>query len=382
MVTICEIENKLVVAAEIPGVEVASRPVFYAGVGRIKGSYIRVGDGDLPMTEYEIYSYEAFRKRIHDDVRVVDHSRLELLNSDKVEKYLTLIKQDKVNLAQNTSNDMILELMAVTYEGKPTLAGVMTFSLYPQTYFPQLCITAVVVPGTELGDEGADGERFIDNKRITGSIPEMLDEAVEFVRRNSRTKTIIDEQGNRKDKLEYPLNALVHRDYSFHTENTPITIEMYRDRMEIKNSGGLYGAMTLDGLGKIHPETRNVALANMLEVLQVTENRYSGIPTIYKEFEIAGLPKPEFDVKRGQFQVIFKNNIAPILDEIDKTDMLRAIELFCKVPRSRQEIVGFTGKSRYYVMSTWVQPLVECGRLELLYPDKPKSSKQRYFAKG
>jgi ATP-dependent DNA helicase RecG len=68
---------------------------------------------------------------------------------------------------------------------------VLLFSPYPQAYFPQLCITAVVVPGTELGVEGTAGERFLDNQRIEGSIPEMLDAAIAFVRRNMRTKTIV-----------------------------------------------------------------------------------------------------------------------------------------------------------------------------------------------
>ena len=39
-----------------------------------------------------------------------------------------------------------------------------------------------------MGISGSDGERFIDNRRITGPIPDMLEEAVKFVRRNSRTK--------------------------------------------------------------------------------------------------------------------------------------------------------------------------------------------------
>lgn len=135
----------------------------------------------------------------------------------------------------------------------------------------QLCITAVVVPGTEIGDLGNDGERFIDNERITGSSVEMLDEEVDFVRRNSRTKTIVNEDGTRKDKPEYPiiavreaiLNALVHRNYSIHTENIPMRIEMYRDRMEIMSNGGIYGKISVDALGKVRPETRNVVLANI-----------------------------------------------------------------------------------------------------------------------
>ena len=69
--------------------------------------------------------------------------------------------------------------MSVTNNGTPTLAGLMTFSKYPQTYFPQLCITAVSLPGTQMGESGSDDERFIDNKRITGAIPDMLEEALE-----------------------------------------------------------------------------------------------------------------------------------------------------------------------------------------------------------
>ena len=131
-----------------------------------------------------------------------------------------------------------------------------------------------------MGISRNDGERFIDNRRITEPIPDMLEEAVEFVRRNSRTKTIIDENGHRIDKPEYPmkavreaiLNALIHRDYSIYSENTPIRIEMYRDRMEIINCGGLYGRITIDALGKVRPETRNAAISNMLELLKITEN--------------------------------------------------------------------------------------------------------------
>ena len=74
------------------------------------------------------------------------------------------------------------------------------------------------------------------------------------------------------------------------TESVPIRIEMYSDRMEIISSGGLYGKITIDSLGKVRPDTRNAALANMLEILHITENRYSGIPTIRKEFASAGLP--------------------------------------------------------------------------------------------
>lgn len=379
--TMCEIGEKILVSAEIPGVDVSDRPVFYKGVGRIKGSYIRVGESDEPMSEYEIYSYEAFRKRIRDDIRIVKGAKIQLFDEKRMAEYLSRVKSERRNLADNVSDDEILELMGVTSDGTPTLAGLMTFSKYPQTYFPQLCITAVALPGTEMGETGTDGERFIDNKRITGAIPDMLEEAVEFVRTNSRTKTIIDDNGKRVDKNEYPikavreaiLNALVHRDYSIYTENTPIRIEMYRDRMEVTNSGGLYGKISIDALGKVHPETRNAALANMLELLNITENRYSGIPTMRREFLNAGLPAPNFSVIHGEFKVVMRNGYLN-----NSGSMEDSILDFCEIPRSRAELIEFTGKSRNYVLKQLIAPLVECGKLKLTIPDKPKSSNQKY----
>lgn len=379
--TMCEIGEKILVSAEIPGVDVSDRPVFYKGVGRIKGSYIRVGESDEPMSEYEIYSYEAFRKRIRDDIRIVEGAKIQLFDEKRMAEYLSRVKSERRNLADNVSDDEILELMGVASDETPTLAGLMTFSKYPQTYFPQLCITAVALPGTEMGETGTDGERFIDNKRITGAIPDMLEEAVEFVRTNSRTKTIIDDNGKRVDKNEYPikavreaiLNALVHRDYSIYTENTPIRIEMYRDRMEVTNSGGLYGKISIDALGKVHPETRNAALANMLELLNITENRYSGIPTMRREFLNAGLPVPNFSVIHGEFKVVMRNGYLNNFGSMEDS-----ILDFCEIPRSRAELIEFTGKSRNYVLKQLIAPLVECGKLKLTMPDKPKSSNQKY----
>ncbi len=379
--TVCDIDGKTVVSAEIPGVDISERPVFYKGVGRIKGSYVRVGESDEPMSEYEIYSYEAFRERIRDDIRTVDNAKFKMIDEKRMSDYLTAVKNERRNLADNVTENEILELMGITNDGVPTLAGLMTFSKYPQAYFPQLCITAVSLPGTEQGTVGSDGERFIDNKRITGAIPDMLEEAVEFVRKNSRTKTIIDDNGYRADKPEYPikavreaiLNALVHRDYSIHTENVPIRIEMYRDRMEIINSGGLYGRISVDALGKVRPETRNAALANMLELLKVTENRYSGIPTMLREFANAGLPAPVFSAVHGEFKVVMKNGL--FTETTPGTDSL--VE-FCSTPRTRAEIIAFVGKSKNYVMSQMVSPLIENGKLKMTIPNKPKSPNQKF----
>lgn len=381
--TVCEVNGKKIVSAEIPSVDLSQRPVFYKGVGRVKGSYIRVGESDEPMNEYEIYSYEAFRKRIRDDLRVVDKGNISLFDKSKIKLYLDYVKKERKNLSDNVSDEEILELMGVLSNGTPTLAGTMVFCKYPQAYFPQLCITAVALPGTEMGELGVDGERFLDNKRITGSISDMIEEAVNFVVKNSRVKTKINDLGKREDIYEYPIqaireaiiNSLVHRDYSIYTENTPVRIEMYRDRIEITNSGAIFGKLSVSDLGKACPETRNASLANMLEILKVTENRFSGIPTMRKECKKYNLLEPKFIVVHGEFKVIIKNKY-----NNDGKKIKNEILDFCETPRTREEIIKFTGKSRTYTMTKIIQPLIDKGLIKYTLPEKPKSSKQKFVS--
>ena len=54
--TTAEFQGVSICSAEIPSIDLAERPCYYKGAGRSKGSYIRVGDADLHMTDYELYS--------------------------------------------------------------------------------------------------------------------------------------------------------------------------------------------------------------------------------------------------------------------------------------------------------------------------------------
>ena len=389
LLTVTEKDDKFFVSAEIPGIDLVERPCHYKGQGRLKGSYIRIGDSDEPMTEYEIYSYEAFRKKYQDDIREVRRATLASLNHELLQKYIDDLKIGKPNLSA-IENDSIYELMSIKREGEITLSAVMLFSPYPQAYFPQLCITAIVVPGKEMGELGEFGERFLDNQRIEGNIPDMLNAAIKFVRKNMRTKTIINsENGLREDRADYPIvaireaiiNALVHRDYSIHTEGMPIQIIMYEDRMEVRNPGGIYGRIRVDQLGKVQPDTRNPILASSLEVLGVTENRYSGIPTIKKEMKKYNLREPEFLDERGNFVVKFYKGTALSEEDTANSEEINNLIIFCKTPRTRKEICDYLGLSSVtYAIQTHVIPLVESGKIKLSIPNKPKSSKQLYYS--
>lgn len=249
-------------------------------------------------------------------------SSLLSLNQEKLALYIDLLKRGKPNLS-NMYDASIYELMSVTRNNEVTLSTAMIFSPYPQAYFPQLCITAI---------------------------------------------------------REAVINALVHRDYSIHTEGMPIQIIMYEDRMEIKNSGGIYGRIKVDQLGKMQPDTRNPVLAFALETLHVTENRYSGIPTIRREMEKYNLKEPKFEDERGSFIVIFykADNISKTKPGLEDTNDLL---VFCRTPRTRKEICEYLGLSSItYAIQTYVMPLVESGKIKMTNPDKPKSTKQLFYS--
>ena len=392
LLTVAEKEGKYFVSAEVPGIDLADRPCYYQGRGRLKGSYIRVGDSDEPMTEYEVYSYEAFRKKYQDDIREVPRASLKVLDQELLETYINRLKAEKPNISA-LADETIYELMSITKDGMVTLSSLLLFCKYPQAYFPQLCITAVVLPGDEIGEIGEYGERFVDNKRIEGNIPEMLDQALAFVRKNMRIKTIINpNSGKREDRTDYPiiavrealLNTLVHRDYSIHTEGMPIQILMYPDRIEIRNPGGIYGRLRVDQLGKMQPDTRNPVLVTALEVMGLTENRYSGIPTIRRSMKDFNLEDPVFADERGSFTVILYNrdSIRDNTSQREMTEKEEELLNFLKIPRSRNEIAEYLGIGTIaYVMQTYINPLVEKGLVRLTIPEKPKSPKQRFVRK-
>lgn len=371
------------VTAEIPAIDISQRPCYYKGKGRLKGSWLRVGDADEPMTEYEIYSYEAYRRKYQDDLRPVPGLGLSALDKTLLDKYLLDLRSNKPNLAQMPEQD-IISMMGILRGGELSLWALLLFGPYPQAYFPQLAIVATVVPGTQMGDVGQQGERFVDNKRVEGNIAQMLEGALSFVRSNVRVRTVIDAQtGQRSDQADYPigavrevlLNALVHRDYSIHTQGMPITLNLFSDRLEVQSPGGLYGRIRVDQLGKVQPDTRNPALATAMEVLRLTENRYSGIPTIRREMARAGQPPPVFEDARGSFTVRLYRHV----DRPQLSAQEESILRFCQTPRSRAELADHLGiKSVSYAIRSHVRPLVEAGYLLMERPEAPGSPYQRY----
>lgn len=387
IITICEYKGVIVAACEIPELDVFSKPCYYLGKGKMKGSYVRVGDADLPMTDYEIYSFDAFKYKTEDELRSKQRINYDILNEKSINYFLDKITSLKSNL-NNLDKDSILKLNGVLDNNNyPTICGIMNFGKYPQIFSPNLDIVAVRCATNEYGVEDENGIRFLDNKRLDGTISEMLKSAISFVMNNIKKATRVNEKGVREDVLEYPikaireiiLNALIHRDYSIHTENEPIRLTIFDNRIEVTNPGGLYGRLSIDELGKVRADIRNPFIASILEVLEITENRYSGIPTIYAEMKKAGLMEPKFESVRGTFKVTLYNSIK---NSSVEDNFIAEIKKFCKTPKSKESIAKYFGydvKHPSYFLNSYVVPLIEQGILGYTIPEKPKSRYQRIY---
>ncbi|MBW2604774.1 MAG: putative DNA binding domain-containing protein [Deltaproteobacteria bacterium] len=317
--TVDEIDGETVVAVEIDEVPASQKPCFYKTAGLPKGAYLRVGNTNRQMTEYEVFGYLSGRGQpTHDEDTVPDVS-LEDLDNSLIETYLERLCQihPRASFLKSAKEEIFLRLKIAAQDSGvicPTLAGLLMFGKYPQEYFPQLMITFVQYFGTTEDERTPQGARFVDNRRFEGPITEMVQEAETYIMSAMRKSSLIDGMF-RRDITEYPreslresiANAVAHRDYSKYVRGSYIQVRMFADRLEVRSPGGLFGNVTVDNLEDEH-STRNARLMRMMEDMQVVENRGSGISAMLHTMREANLEPPRFDDRRASFKVTFHNH--------------------------------------------------------------------------
>ncbi|WP_078960532.1 ATP-binding protein [Streptomyces sp. NRRL WC-3618] len=326
-----DVEGGRVVVIEIPPMSTGQKPCYYKGKGCYGGSYIRVGDNDRRLTNYEVNLLIAGRGQPRDDERVVAEAVRADLDEEIVRAFVAGQRKERRRAFEDKSDDQVLSMMKVLkeHEGRlvPTVAGLLCMGGYPQQFFPQLNVTFVVYPNSQPGIPGPLGERFLDNSSLSGPIPEMVSYALALLRRNMRRRSVISGIA-RQDIWEYPetalreaiVNSLVHRDLSQGSLGTPSQIEMYPDRLVVRNPGGLYGPVNVEDLATSNiSSARNQVLVHILQNVdlpeggRVCEARGSGIGSMINSLRASGMGLPEFDDQVASFQVTFPN--ASLLDE-------------------------------------------------------------------
>lgn len=358
------------------------------------------------MTEYEIYKCISYRENVRDDLMPVVRATVKDLDEKLLNKFIENAKTDRPKFAEFSDKDILLNYGVLTeVEDKlfPTVAGIMVFGIYPQKFFPQWFVAAIAIPGFEIADLGDEGQRFDDNKRIEGNISEMYEETIAFLNRNMKIKIIIsDKTGLRTDITQYPKDALreaisnmlIHRDYSSFKTGVYNMVTVYKDRIEFRNVGNLYGSNTIELLQtRKAMEVRNETIVKLLETLGgILENRHTGISTMNKKMKEANLPEPIFKNEREDFVVTFYNGEYPELypNELKENKKIQdkkqknidEILRICKEPKSVKEIIEeLNYKSASAFRRDYIKPLIENGLLRMTIPDKPSSRKQKYISK-
>lgn len=321
-----EFEGGTVVVAEIPALSFEQRPCFYKGAGMTGGSWTRTGASNRKLSAYEVQILLASRGQPRHDERPVDGTSFDDLDSDAVEKFIARMRATRSVAFGGLDDVSLLRRCGVLTDGESgstvlTLAGLLAMGSFPQQWFPQLNLTFVHYRDEHVS--GAEGVRFLDNVAIDGSIPVIVRDAVSAVTRNLTRRSIVAGAG-RREVLEYPelvvreaiVNALVHRDLSPAAEGAQVQVELFPDRLVVRNPGGLHGPVTVDQLfDEGISSSRNARLLRLLEDVPISgddrtvvENRGSGIRVMAQALRAAGMGLPQFDNQISRFAVSFPNH--------------------------------------------------------------------------
>lgn len=96
-------------------------------------------------------------------------------------------------------------------------------------------------------------------------------------------------------------NALIHQDFSI-TGSGPM-VEIFEDRIEFTNPGGLLPGKRVDRLIGTTPESRNEPLASAFRRYRICEERGSGFQKVVASVELFGLPPVVFTPFENAFKV-------------------------------------------------------------------------------
>lgn len=391
-------EGGTVVISHVEPLRPIDKPCYIKDRGAYQGSFIRTGDGDRRLSTYEIDRLREEHRQPRWDEGVVEDATVDDLSTTLVDALLARQRVLRPQLFGNGGPaDVLQRLRVVRVDAsgvlRPTLAGILALGAFPQEFFPRLTVTFAVFPGSSKATVLHGRERMLDSRTLSGPLPQLVRDTVSLVASNMRVGAVV-EGAFRRDVPDYPLaavreavtNALMHRDYSDLARGTQVQVNMYVDRLEILNPGGLYGTVTVDTLGKPGlSSTRNQRLSALLEDVaypdggMVAENRGTGYATIEAELQRALLPPPVPLDEIGGFSLTFqRRRLTPDergarLARSTRSAILAEVERHGSV--SSREIMAASGLSRTAVIRQ-LNNLVDEG---VLTPTEPaRSPRQRY----
>lgn len=240
--------------------------------------------------------------------------------------------------ASITDQQILQNLQLFVDDGHFKSGAVLFFGEHPETFYEQAIIRCIRFDGND--------KRFIsDDKKYGGPVFQQYLQAKDWLRGKLNIAYDIEGQGGgaRKENWEIPetvfreaiINSLSHRDY--YEKGAVTTIEVFDDRVEITNPGGLLAAIGKEFGRK--SLSRNPLVFGLFERMHLVEKVGSGI-TRMKELMVGnGLQAPEYRME-GMFTIILKRPLAFAPKTIDSVTLSENQLHILKLIRENESITS------------------------------------------
>jgi ATP-dependent DNA helicase RecG len=343
-------------------------------------AYKRVGAADVRLERDEYEQILLTRSSAAYDRQPVPQARYTDLDEERIRWYLAQRAEKRgISAPGGPLPDLLLGLGAVVERAGdlvPTCAGILFFGRDPQAWIPHSQVRVARFQGTST-------THFVDRADLSGTLPEMIDAAERFIRRNTRLAARV-VGFRRREVTEYPYeaireavcNAVCHRDYRI--EGASVRIMVFADRIEVNSPGGLPPGVTLANIERKHV-LRNPLIANYLYDIFYIEKWGTGIARMRRLMREHGLAEPHLEELDGFFAVTFYGpgeRILNLIPEEGVTDLCalglneRQIEALRLMVNEGKELSNADYRQRFNVSkntaSRDLQALVETGWVKVI----------------
>ena len=313
-----ELQGTVVLVITIEELDPSSMPCYVIERGAQGGSYKRIDDKDVPLSSTEVLSLSSYERTSPSDRDAMPGAVAgdldEALVDRTIERAFSLTPR-----AMRGAPDKKTKLERLNFldsQGNVTKAGLLAAGAYPQQFYPKLFIDVAVYAGTQKGAAGS--LRFMDRTICEGTLGEMISDAVAAIAKNLRRTSMI-KGVSRVDSLEIPeevlreaiANAVIHREYGDRFCGQSIAVDVFDDRIEVTNPGGLYGGKTRENLFDGSSRCRNATLVKLMSLVPLpdgagspAEGNGSGIPMMLDAMRAQGLAEPLFCPGFDRFKVV------------------------------------------------------------------------------
>jgi ATP-dependent DNA helicase RecG len=278
--------------------------------------YIRVGSQTREPTREELSRLFQQRGDFRADLRPVPGADLNDLDVRRLQNYFRDIRQQDApnNDDEGAWRSLLINTEIMVEEGV-TLSGLLLFGSNPNRFLPQAGIDAAAFPARDK--DYAAIERAVLRGPMTplrgpnGLVDSgLVEQAVNFVRRNTPVTAMLEDGARRIETPAYPeeviretiVNALIHRDYLM--GGTDIELAIYENRLEIISPGKLPNGITVTRMRSGCRATRNQLLKDVMRDYGYLEHMGMGVPRkIIQGMKAHNGTEPEFIVEEEQFTV-------------------------------------------------------------------------------